>query len=99
METSTSQEIDATKVSVPKHFGHSKVRKSKPGLSGSTSRNAIISPHFAQRGLLITFTNTAYPPIVSCTVERALRKSCVLKVTDVWKSGRLRSNTSDFFGK
>jgi hypothetical protein len=48
---------------VPKHFGHSKVRKSKPGLSGSTSRNAIVSPHFAQRGLLITFTNTAYPPI------------------------------------
>jgi hypothetical protein len=99
METSASQEIDATRVSVPKHFGHSKVRKSKPGRSGSTSRNAIISSHFAQRGLLITFTNTAYPPIVSCTVERALRKSFVLKVTDVRKSGRLRSNTSDFFGK
>ena len=26
------------------------------------SRNAIISPHFGQRGLSITFTNTAYPP-------------------------------------
>jgi hypothetical protein len=35
--------------------------KSKPGLSGSMSRNAIISPHFGQRGLLITFANTAYP--------------------------------------
>jgi len=31
------------------------------------SRNTIISPHFWQRGLLITFTNTAYPPIGSCT--------------------------------
>jgi len=60
IETSTSQEIDATKVSVPKHFGHSKVRKSKPGLSGSISRNAIISPHFGQRGLWITFANIAY---------------------------------------
>ena len=59
IETSTSQEIDATKVSVSKHFGHSKVRKSKPGLSGSMSRNAIISPHFEHRGLSITSTNTA----------------------------------------
>jgi hypothetical protein len=45
-ETSTSQEIDTTKVSVTKHFGHSKVRESKPGLSGSMIRNAIVSPHF-----------------------------------------------------
>jgi hypothetical protein len=43
---STSQEIDTTKVSVTKHFGHSKVRESKPGLSGSMIRNAIVSPHF-----------------------------------------------------
>jgi hypothetical protein len=56
-----SQEIGATKVSMPKHFGHSKVRKSKPGLSGSMSRNTIVSPHFWQRGVSITFTNTAYP--------------------------------------
>jgi len=49
-ETSTSQEIDTTKVSVTKHFGHSKVRESKPGLSGSTIRNAIVSPHFWHRG-------------------------------------------------
>jgi hypothetical protein len=61
-ETSTSQEFDTTKVSVPKHFGHSKVRKSKPGLSGSMSRNAIIAPHFGQRGFLITSANTTYPP-------------------------------------
>jgi hypothetical protein len=33
------------------------------------------------------------PPIGSCTIGRALGKSCALKVTDVWKSaGRLRSN-------
>jgi len=50
--TSTSQEIDTTKVSVTKHFGHSKVRKSKPGLSGSMIRNAIVSPHFWLRGPL-----------------------------------------------
>jgi hypothetical protein len=57
------------------------------------SRNAIVSPHFEQRGLLITSTNTAYPQIGKCTIGRALRKSYVLKVTDVWKSdGRLRSN-------
>jgi hypothetical protein len=35
IEASISQEIEATKVSVPKHFGHPKVRESKPGLSGS----------------------------------------------------------------
>ena len=63
IETSTSQEIDTTKVSVSQHFGQSKVCKSNPGLSGSMSRNAIVSPHFEQRGLLITSTNTAYSPI------------------------------------
>lgn len=47
---------------MPKHSGHSNVRKPKPGLSGSMSRNVIVSPHFWQQGLLITFTNTAYPP-------------------------------------
>jgi hypothetical protein len=26
------------------------------------SRNAIIAPHFGQRGLLITSANTTYPP-------------------------------------
>jgi len=62
IETFTSHEIDTTKASVPKHFGHSKVRKSKLGLSGSMSRNAIIAPHFGQRGLLITSTNTSYSP-------------------------------------
>jgi hypothetical protein len=46
---------------VPKHFGHSKVRESKPCLSGSMIRNAIISSHFWHRGLLIWFTNTAHP--------------------------------------
>jgi hypothetical protein len=57
------------------------------------SRNAIVSPHFEQRGLLITSTNTAYSPIGKCTIGRALRKSYVLTVADVWKSdGRLRSN-------
>jgi hypothetical protein len=61
-------------------------------------RNAIISPHFGQPGLLITFTNTAYPPDSSCTIGLVLRKSCVLKVTDVWKSsGRPRSNHERFF--
>ncbi len=56
-------------------------------------RNAIISPHFEQRGLSITSTNTAYIPDSKYTIGRALRKSYVLKVTDVWKSdGRLRSN-------
>jgi hypothetical protein len=45
--TPASQEIDATRVSVPKHFGHSKVLESKPGLSGSMIRNAIVSPHFS----------------------------------------------------
>jgi hypothetical protein len=76
------------------------VRKSKPGLSGSMSRNAIISPHFGQRGLLITFTNTAYPPNRQLHLGRALRKSSVLKVTDVWKSaGRLRTNHERVFWK
>jgi hypothetical protein len=42
---------------VPKHFGHSKVRESKPGLSGSMIRNAIISMHFGHRGFLIRSTN------------------------------------------
>jgi len=61
-------------------------------------RNAIISPHFEQRGLLITSTNTAYPSIGECTIGRALRKSCALKVTDVWKSdGRLRGNHERVF--
>ena len=55
------QEIDTTKVSVTKHFGHSKVRESKPGLSGSMIRNAIVSPHFWHRGPLIRSTNIAYP--------------------------------------
>jgi hypothetical protein len=62
IETSTSQEIDATRVSVPRHFGHSKVSKSKPGLSGSMIRNAITSPHFEQRGLSITSMYTVYSP-------------------------------------
>jgi hypothetical protein len=61
METSTSREIDTTRVSVTKHFGHSKVRESKPGLSGSTIRNAIVSPHLGQSGLLILSTNIAHP--------------------------------------
>ena len=62
MGTSTSSEIDTTKVSVMKHFGHSKVRESKPGLSGSMIRNDIVSPHFEQRGLLILFANTVRLP-------------------------------------
>src|SRR5450756_719724 len=62
VEASVSQEIEATRVSVPKHFGHSKVRESKPCLSGSMIRNAIIYSHFGHRGLLIWFTNTAHPP-------------------------------------
>jgi hypothetical protein len=96
METSTSLEIDTTKVSVPKHFGHSKVRKSKPDLSGSMIRNAIISPHFEHRGFLIRSTNTAYPSTGKCTLRRALRESYVLKVTVVWKSdGRLRNITNE----
>jgi hypothetical protein len=67
VEASVSQEIEATKVSVPKHFGHSKVRESKPGLC-SMIRNAIISSHFGHRGLLIWSTNTAYPPKVERTI-------------------------------
>jgi hypothetical protein len=46
---------------VTKHFGHSKVRKSKPGLSGSMIRNAIVSPHFWHRGPLNRSANIAYP--------------------------------------
>jgi hypothetical protein len=60
MEVSASPEIDTTKVSVMKHSGHSKVRESKPGLSGSTIRNDIVSPHFEQRGLLILSANTVH---------------------------------------
>jgi hypothetical protein len=62
MARSSSEEIATTTVSVPKHFGHSKVRESKPGLSGSMIRNAIISSHFGQPGLLILSTNIANPP-------------------------------------
>jgi hypothetical protein len=61
LETPTSLEIDTTKVSVTKHFGHSKVRESNPGLSGSMIRNAIVSPHFWHREPLIRSTNIAYP--------------------------------------
>jgi hypothetical protein len=57
-----SREIDTTKVSVTKHFGHSNVRESKPGLSGSMIRNAMVSPHFWHRGPLIRSMNMAYPP-------------------------------------
>jgi hypothetical protein len=46
IEMSASPEIDTTKVSLTKHFAHSKVRKSKPGLSGSMIRNDIVSSHF-----------------------------------------------------
>ena len=76
IETSISQEIDATKVSVPKHLGHSKVRKSKPGLSGSMIRNAIISPHVEQRGLSITSMNTAYSPIGNAPWTRFVQILC-----------------------
>jgi hypothetical protein len=62
IETSISEEIDTTRVSVTKHFGHSKVCESKPGLSGSMIRNDIVSPHFAQRGLLILSMNITPPP-------------------------------------
>jgi hypothetical protein len=48
-----SLEIETTRVSVPKHFEHSNVRESKPGLSGSMTRNAIFSSHFGHLGLLI----------------------------------------------
>ena len=68
---SASREIDTTKVSVEKHFGHSKVCESKPGLSGSMIRNDIVSLHFEQRGLLILSANTA-PPL-SALVRRLLR--------------------------
>jgi len=62
------------------------------------SRNAIISPHFEQRELLITSTNTTCPPIGKCTIGRALRKSYALKVTDVWKNdGPLRSKSRTSF--
>lgn len=78
-----------------KHFWHSKVRKSNPGLSGSMIRNNIVSLHFEQRGLLILSANTAHPLIGSCsmfaahrsmqTIGGALRESYVRNVTDVWK--------------
>jgi hypothetical protein len=61
-------------------------------------RNAIISPHFGQPGFFIAFANTAYPPNSRFTFGRALRKSYVRKVTDVWKSNeRLRSNRERAF--
>jgi hypothetical protein len=60
-----SPDIDATKVSVSSHFGHSKVHESKPGLSGSMIRDDIIAPHFGHRGLLIRSANIAYPPFRS----------------------------------
>jgi hypothetical protein len=63
-ETSTSREIDTTKVSMTKHFGHSNVRESKPGLSGSMIRNVIFSPHFLHRGSLVRSTNIVYPPVM-----------------------------------
>jgi hypothetical protein len=65
LETSISREIDATKVSVSKHFGHSKLRESKPGLSGSMIRKDIIAPHLGHRGLLIESMNIAESPIRS----------------------------------
>jgi type VI protein secretion system component VasF len=46
---------------VTKHFGHSKVRESKPGLSGSMIRSAIVSPHFWHGGPLNRSANIAYP--------------------------------------
>jgi hypothetical protein len=62
------------------------------------TRNDIMSPHFGQRGLFITFANIAYPPNSKCTIGRALRKSYVRNMTDVWKSNeRLRSNCERFF--
>jgi hypothetical protein len=73
IETSTSGEIDTTKASVTKHFGHSNVRKSNPGLSGSMIRNNIVSLHFEQRGHLILSANTAHPPYVeACELLEAL---------------------------
>ena len=62
VETSIAEDIGATKVLASKHFGHSKVCESKPGLSGSIIRNDIGSPHFEQRGLLILATNIAHSP-------------------------------------
>jgi hypothetical protein len=75
------------------HFGHSKVRKSKPGLSGSMSRNTIISPHFAQRGLLITFTNTAYPHRQLHHWTRFALIPCCER-DGVWKSAGQQSRNS-----
>jgi hypothetical protein len=72
MATSPSEEIATTRVSVPKHFGHSKVRESKPGLSGSMIRNAIISSHFGHPGLLTWSTNIATPPLVRMQLLEAL---------------------------
>jgi hypothetical protein len=83
-----SCKIETTRVSVPKHFEHSKVRESKPGLSGSMTRSAIFSSHFGHLGLLIWSTRIAYPPFRSNQPfgGGALRISYVRKVTDVWKS-------------
>src|SRR5258706_722419 len=89
------QKVDAD--TVEEVFGHSKVRESKPGRSGSMIGNEIIAPHFGHRGLLIRSTNIAYPPsgcndcstLSPCRGPRtvgggtALRKSFVRKVTDV----------------
>jgi hypothetical protein len=86
MAKSPSEEIATTRVSVPKHFGHSKVRESKPGLSGSMIRNAIVSSHFGHPGLPTRSTNIANPPTGSnAIIGGALRKSYVRKVTDVRK--------------
>jgi hypothetical protein len=63
MEAFASQEIETTRVSVPKHFEHSNVRESKPGLSGSMTRSAIFSSHFGHLGLLMWSTSIAYPPL------------------------------------
>jgi hypothetical protein len=46
IETSASRQIQITTVLLTKHFEHSKVCASKPGFSGSMSRNDIVSSHF-----------------------------------------------------
>jgi hypothetical protein len=83
--------MDITKVSMLKHFGHSKVRKSKPGLSGSISRNAVISPHFLQSGLLITFTNIAHPPNSQFYLPLQIDGQGQLQLTFTTPSGPARS--------
>jgi hypothetical protein len=94
---------------VTKRFGHSKVRESKPGLSGSMIRNAIVSPHFRHPGPLIRFTDIVYSPCqvfarrfvgyrASPTNGTVLRKSDVRKVTNVWKKRMLCAATiKEFF--